>query len=80
MFRVVTINLEQDRKRWTERHKLISAELATLGQPPMTQHSGRQTMRACGPTYAYRPPTCEPSPCYTEPFCPMTRIRACPIG
>ena len=30
MFRVVTINLEQDRKRWTERHKLISAELAAL--------------------------------------------------
>jgi endonuclease/exonuclease/phosphatase family metal-dependent hydrolase len=30
MFRIVTINLEQDRKRWTERHKLISAELAAL--------------------------------------------------
>src|SRR5580700_7393336 len=30
MFRVVTINLEQDRKRWRERHKLISAELAAL--------------------------------------------------
>jgi endonuclease/exonuclease/phosphatase family metal-dependent hydrolase len=30
MFRIVTINLEQDRKRWTERHKLISAELAEL--------------------------------------------------
>jgi len=30
MFRVVTINLEQDRKRWTERHKLICTELAAL--------------------------------------------------
>jgi endonuclease/exonuclease/phosphatase family metal-dependent hydrolase len=30
MFRIVTINLEQDRKRWTERHKLISAELSAL--------------------------------------------------
>jgi endonuclease/exonuclease/phosphatase family metal-dependent hydrolase len=30
MFRIATINLEQDRKRWTERHKLISAELAAL--------------------------------------------------
>ena len=30
MFRVVTINLEQNHKRWTERHKLISAELAAL--------------------------------------------------
>lgn len=30
MFRVVTINLEQDHKRWTKRHKLISAELAAL--------------------------------------------------
>lgn len=30
MFKVATINLEQDRKRWTERHKLISAELAAL--------------------------------------------------
>lgn len=30
MFRVVTINLEQDRKRWTERHKLISTQLAAL--------------------------------------------------
>jgi len=26
----VTINLEQDRKRWTERHKLIITELAAL--------------------------------------------------
>jgi endonuclease/exonuclease/phosphatase family metal-dependent hydrolase len=31
MFRVATINLEQDRKRWAQRHKLISAELAALG-------------------------------------------------
>ena len=30
MFRIVTINLEQNHKRWTERHKLISAELAAL--------------------------------------------------
>jgi len=30
MFRIVTINLEQDRKRWTARHELISAELAAL--------------------------------------------------
>lgn len=30
MFRVVTINLEQNHKRWTERHPLISAELAAL--------------------------------------------------
>jgi endonuclease/exonuclease/phosphatase family metal-dependent hydrolase len=30
MFRVVTINLEQDRKRWADRHTLISAELAAL--------------------------------------------------
>jgi endonuclease/exonuclease/phosphatase family metal-dependent hydrolase len=30
MFRVVTINLEQDHKRWPERHKLITAELAAL--------------------------------------------------
>jgi beta-glucosidase len=30
VFRVVTINLEQNHKRWTERHKLISAELAAL--------------------------------------------------
>jgi endonuclease/exonuclease/phosphatase family metal-dependent hydrolase len=30
MFRVVTINLEQDHKRWTARQKLISAELAAL--------------------------------------------------
>jgi endonuclease/exonuclease/phosphatase family metal-dependent hydrolase len=30
VFRVVTINLEQDHKRWTARHKLISAELAAL--------------------------------------------------
>jgi endonuclease/exonuclease/phosphatase family metal-dependent hydrolase len=30
MFRVVTINLEQDHKRWAVRHKLISAELAAL--------------------------------------------------
>src|SRR6266403_4574796 len=31
-FRVVTLNLEQDHKRWSDRHPLISAELATL--PP----------------------------------------------
>ena len=30
MFRILTINLEQDRKRWAERHELISSELATL--------------------------------------------------
>lgn len=30
MFKIVTINLEQDRKRWAERNKLISAGLADL--------------------------------------------------
>lgn len=30
MFRIATINLEQDLKRWAERHTLISAELAAL--------------------------------------------------
>jgi beta-glucosidase len=30
VFRVVTINLEQDRKRWTARHQLISTQLAAL--------------------------------------------------
>ena len=30
LFRVVTINLEQNHKRWAERHPLISAELAAL--------------------------------------------------
>jgi endonuclease/exonuclease/phosphatase family metal-dependent hydrolase len=30
VFRVVTINLEQDHKRWTARHKLISTQLAAL--------------------------------------------------
>jgi hypothetical protein len=30
MFRIVTINLEQDHKRWMERRKLICAELATI--------------------------------------------------
>ena len=30
MFRIVTINLEQNHKRWAERHPLISAELAAL--------------------------------------------------
>ncbi len=29
-FRVVTLNLEQDHKRWSERHPLISAEIAAL--------------------------------------------------
>jgi hypothetical protein len=29
-FRVVTLNLEQDHKRWSDRHPLISAEIATL--------------------------------------------------
>ena len=42
MFRIVTINLEQDRKRWTERHKLISAELANSGRI-----SSRSTRFAC---------------------------------
>ena len=29
-FRVVTLNLEQDHKRWSDRHPLISAEIAGL--------------------------------------------------
>ena len=29
-FRVVTLNLEQDHKHWSDRHPLISAEIATL--------------------------------------------------
>ena len=29
-FRVVTLNLEQDHKRWSDRHPLISAEIAAL--------------------------------------------------
>jgi hypothetical protein len=29
-FRVVTLNLEQDHKRWSRRHPLISAEIADL--------------------------------------------------
>ena len=29
-FRVVTLNLEQDQKRWSDRHPLISAEIAGL--------------------------------------------------
>src|SRR6476659_4902143 len=29
-FRVVTLNLEQDHKRWRERQKLISAEIAAM--------------------------------------------------
>ena len=29
-FRVVTLNLEQDHERWSDRHPLISAEIATL--------------------------------------------------
>ena len=29
-FRVVTLNLEQDHKRWSDRRPLISAEIATL--------------------------------------------------
>jgi endonuclease/exonuclease/phosphatase family metal-dependent hydrolase len=29
-FRVATLNLEQDHKRWSDRHPLISAEIAAL--------------------------------------------------
>jgi endonuclease/exonuclease/phosphatase family metal-dependent hydrolase len=29
-FRIVTLNLEQDHKRWSDRHPLISAEIAAL--------------------------------------------------
>src|SRR5215472_2557229 len=29
-FRVVTLNLQQDHKRWSDRHPLISAEIAGL--------------------------------------------------
>src|SRR2546430_5556991 len=29
-FRVVMLNLEQDHKRWSDRHPLISAEIAAL--------------------------------------------------
>ena len=29
-FRVVTLNLEQDHKRWKDRHPLISSEIAAL--------------------------------------------------
>src|SRR3954468_19602157 len=29
-FRVVTLNIEQDHKRWSDRHPLISAEIAGL--------------------------------------------------
>ena len=29
-FRVVTLNLEQDQKRWSDRHPLISAQIAGL--------------------------------------------------
>ena len=29
-FRVVTVNLEQDHKRWSDRHPLISAEITGL--------------------------------------------------
>jgi hypothetical protein len=29
-FRIVTLNLEQDHKRWSDRHPLISAEIAGL--------------------------------------------------
>ena len=29
-FRVVTLNLEQDHKRWSDRHPLIGAEIAGL--------------------------------------------------
>src|SRR6476660_6488238 len=29
-FRVMTLNLEQDHKRWSDRHPLISAEIARL--------------------------------------------------
>ncbi len=34
-FRVVTLNLEQDHKRWSDRHSLISAEIAAL-KPDVT--------------------------------------------
>jgi hypothetical protein len=38
-FRVVTLNIEQDHKRWSDRHPLISAEIAGL-RPDLIAFNG----------------------------------------